>query len=195
VLVWLIAVCLAVQVALTATSCALTATHYTLQFVFDSCATTCQLVLTKTFWQKKFVSLQTHLARAAAIVELGDDNYNLTIMDITGRIVRQMNGVTGNVVIERGNMTAGIYMMTVVNDKGERPYLKVYSRVNQDIMACGASALRIAMIDLRVKNPTLEFSERGFRFQENSIFTAHLNIYNMKLSIYIPNLCQQYGRD
>jgi hypothetical protein len=55
----------------------------------------------------------------SAVIELGDDNYDVTIMDITGRIVRQMSGATGNIVFERGNMKAGIYMMTVVNTKGE----------------------------------------------------------------------------
>jgi hypothetical protein len=54
----------------------------------------------------------------SATIELGEGNYNVMIMDVTGRIVRAMNGVNGNVIIERGNMKAGIYMMTVTNDKG-----------------------------------------------------------------------------
>ncbi len=93
------------------------ANPHTLQFVFDSCMAI-NIGIDENDLAKE-VKISPNPFSTSATIELGDDNYSVTIMDITGRIVRQMNGVTGNVVVERGNMKAGIYMMTVVNDKGE----------------------------------------------------------------------------
>jgi hypothetical protein len=93
------------------------ANPHTLQFIFDSCQAIF-IGLDENDLAEE-VKISPNPFSTSATIELGDDNYDVTIMDITGRIVRQMTGATGNVVIERGNMKAGIYMMTVVNTKGE----------------------------------------------------------------------------
>lgn len=50
-----------------------------------------------------------------------NDIYTLTITDITGRTVRQINSIKGNsILVERNNMASGIYYATLSNTKGER---------------------------------------------------------------------------
>lgn len=92
------------------------ANPHTLQFVFDSCQAIFIGVDENQLAEE--VKVNPNPFTTSATIELGDGNYNVMIMDVTGRIVRTMNGVNGNVIIERGNMKAGIYMMTVTNDKG-----------------------------------------------------------------------------
>jgi len=57
--------------------------------------------------------------RTFATLDLGEGNYAIRIMDITGRIVREVKNATGSVTINRENMTAGVYFLTVTGEKGD----------------------------------------------------------------------------
>ena len=93
------------------------ANPHTLQFIFDSCQTIFIGVDENLLSQT--VNITPNPFSTTAVVDLGDDTYTMTIMDVTGRIVRQVNGATGNVVIDREGMKAGIYFMNAVNSKGQ----------------------------------------------------------------------------
>jgi hypothetical protein len=48
----------------------------------------------------------------------GHKVYNLRIMNINGETVRTINNITGNkIVIEKGNLTIGIYFIEIKGDK------------------------------------------------------------------------------
>lgn len=93
------------------------ANPHTLQFIFDSCQAIFIGVDENIVNQN--VNITPNPFSTTAVVDLGDDTYTMTIMDVTGRIVRQINGATGNVVINREGMKAGIYFMNAVNNKGQ----------------------------------------------------------------------------
>lgn len=93
------------------------ANPHTLQFIFDSCQAIFIGVDEDIVNQN--VNITPNPFSTTAVVDLGDDTYTMTIMDVTGRIVRQINGATGNVVINREGMKAGIYFMNAVNKKGQ----------------------------------------------------------------------------
>jgi hypothetical protein len=93
------------------------ANPHTLQFIFDSCQTIFIGVDENIVNQN--VNITPNPFSTTAIVDLGADTYTMTIMDVTGRLVRQVNGATGNVVINRDGLKAGIYFMNAVNSKGQ----------------------------------------------------------------------------
>jgi hypothetical protein len=93
------------------------ANPHTLQFIFDSCQTIFIGVDENIVNQN--VNITPNPFSTTATVDLGSDTYTMTIMDVTGRLVRQVNGATGNVVINRDGLKAGIYFMNAVNNKGQ----------------------------------------------------------------------------
>lgn len=53
-------------------------------------------------------------------------SHDVIITSLTGQVVRNMQNVTGGqVVIERGNLTSGVYFVSIRNDKGEISTQKV----------------------------------------------------------------------
>lgn len=92
------------------------ANPHTFQFIFDSCATI-NIGIDENDLNKSISVVPNPFAETATVA-LGEGQYNITIMDVAGRLVRTLNGVTGTVQIERGTMKAGIYLMTVSNEKG-----------------------------------------------------------------------------
>lgn len=93
-----------------------------LQYVFDSCTQLTIGVAENGLSQTILLSpnpMGTH-----ATVALGEGNYSLNIVDVTGRLVRSISNATGNVIIERDNLTTGIYFLNVANAKGEAKTVK-----------------------------------------------------------------------
>jgi len=93
------------------------ANPHTLQFIFDSCQTI--VIGVDENMVNQNVNITPNPFSTTATVDLGADTYTMTIMDVTGRLVRQVNGATGNVVINRDGLKAGIYFMNAVNNKGQ----------------------------------------------------------------------------
>ncbi len=89
---------------------------HTLQFIFDSC-------------QALYIGLDENMLAEVAVtpnpfstyatIDLGEGNYAVRIMDITGRLVREVKSATGTVTIDRGTMTSGVYFLTVIGNNGE----------------------------------------------------------------------------
>jgi len=89
---------------------------YTLQFIFDSC-------------QALFIGVDENMLNQVVVspnpmstyatMDLGEGNYAIRILDITGRVIREIESATGVVTIDRANMTSGIYFLTVTGEKGE----------------------------------------------------------------------------
>lgn len=89
---------------------------YALQFIFDSCEALV-IGLDENFLNDVVIS--PNPMRTFATLDLGEGNYAIRIMDITGRIVREVKNATGSVTINRENMTAGVYFLTVTGEKGD----------------------------------------------------------------------------
>lgn len=53
---------------------------------------------------------------SSTTVELGTGNYTINMLDMTGRVVRTYNNVSGKVTIAKGDLNAGIYFVDVVGE-------------------------------------------------------------------------------
>lgn len=50
-----------------------------------------------------------------------NESFNVSIMDLSGRVVRNYGAVNGNsLVVEKGELAAGMYLATFVNEEGKR---------------------------------------------------------------------------
>jgi len=59
------------------------------------------------------------------VVELGDDNYNIEIIDMLGRIQNEYLNCTGRKNIQRDNMNSGTYLFRIINSEGKYTIKKV----------------------------------------------------------------------
>lgn len=65
------------------------------------------------------IELNPNPMHERAVVTLPEGEFNASIMDLSGRIVRQYNGVNGQLNLERDGMNAGVYMLVLTNSNGE----------------------------------------------------------------------------
>lgn len=52
-------------------------------------------------------------------VEVGEGSYTIRVTDLTGRVVRNITHATGTIVLEKETLTSGMYILNVINNKGE----------------------------------------------------------------------------
>jgi len=61
-----------------------------------------------------------------ATIALGtNDVYTVRVMDITGRVVAGFDNAQGNVELNRGSMTRGMYFVNIASSKGAYKTMKV----------------------------------------------------------------------
>jgi hypothetical protein len=86
------------------------------QHVFNSCT---ELSISVDEFSKEPLTIMPNPMSEGAVIALpAEGQFDVVMVDVTGRIVRNMNGVNGNVSIERGNLVSGIYFLNVVNEAG-----------------------------------------------------------------------------
>jgi hypothetical protein len=90
----------------------------TLQYVFGKCDVL-TIGLDEAFGKQQISLSPNPLVDVARLQLNENERYNLSIRDISGREVRQYLQVSGVVEIARGNLPAGIYMLQIVNERGE----------------------------------------------------------------------------
>lgn len=87
-----------------------------LQYVFNTCN---KLTIGVEENQLEAIAIYPNPMRDFTIVNVGEGNNTILIMDLTGKVVRQIGNANGQVAIERNTLTSGMYIMHVVNSKGE----------------------------------------------------------------------------
>jgi len=86
------------------------------QHIFDSC--TELTISTQEFEKESFQVKPNPFTNNTVVVLPTEGRYDVVMIDVTGRIVRNFSGVNGEVSIERGNLNAGMYFLNVVNEAG-----------------------------------------------------------------------------
>jgi hypothetical protein len=90
----------------------------TLQYVFGKCETL-TIGVEETF-ANQTITFSPNPMTDLAKIQLNDkERFNIIIRDISGREVRSLYQVSGTVEINRGSLAAGMYMLQVINAKGE----------------------------------------------------------------------------
>lgn len=99
----------------------------TLQFVFGTCT---QLTIgTEEVFAHQNIGVSPNPIDEVGFINLSnDERYNVTLRDLNGRTVRELLNVNGRVAVERNGLPAGMYLMQVVNQKGEVNNSKVSFR-------------------------------------------------------------------
>jgi len=101
-----------------------TANPITLGYVYNTCQS---LVSVKEFTQNTF-NVFPNPSLDGFTVKLGDKNYGLQLIDITGKTVYSASQATGNFQVERGNLKAGFYILNVIDAQGNISANKVSIR-------------------------------------------------------------------
>jgi hypothetical protein len=98
-----------------------------LQFVFGTCT---QLTIgTEEVFAHQNIGVSPNPIDEVGFINLSnDEHYNVTLRDLNGRTVRELLNVNGRVAVERNGLPAGMYLMQVVNQKGEVNNSKVSFR-------------------------------------------------------------------
>jgi len=86
-----------------------------LQYVFNTCTL---LTIGVEENEMSNISVYPNPMRDHMTVTVGEGNHTIMIMDLTGRTVRHIGNASEQVVIERGTLTSGMYILNVVNSKG-----------------------------------------------------------------------------
>ena len=86
------------------------------QHVFNTC--TELTVSTNEFEKESFQVKPNPFTNNTTVVLPTEGRFDVIMIDVTGRIVRNFNNVNGEVSIERGNLNAGMYFLNVVNEAG-----------------------------------------------------------------------------
>lgn len=94
------------------------ANTHTLQYVFDSCDKI--YIDVEEEFENVNLNLYPNPFHNQATVELStEEMFDVSVMDMAGRVVKSMNSVNGIVTITREGLTSGIYLMVVTNEKKE----------------------------------------------------------------------------
>lgn len=72
------------------------------------------------------ISVRPNPMNEMATIALGsNDVYTVRVMDITGRVVAGFDNAQGNIELQRGAMSRGMYFVNIANSKGDIKTLKV----------------------------------------------------------------------
>lgn len=86
------------------------------QHVFNSC--TELTISVDEFEAKSFKVMPNPMTESTVVALPAEGRYDIYMVDVTGRIVREVTGVNGDVTIARDGMVSGIYFLNVVNESG-----------------------------------------------------------------------------
>ncbi len=93
------------------------ANPHTLKYIFDSCVGA-TIGIGEEF-SNEVIVISPNPISDYAVVKLSDKGlYNITVLDMAGRLVKTINNVNGQVIIEKGNLNAGIYIMMISDEHG-----------------------------------------------------------------------------
>jgi len=88
----------------------------TFNLIFDSCAG--MNISIDEEEKTDIVKMYPNPMTNSAWIELTEGNFDVTVLDLSGRTIKNLSNVSGKVEITRDNLTSGLYIVTVTNDKG-----------------------------------------------------------------------------
>jgi len=88
-----------------------------LSYIFDSC-TGANIGIGEDFTNEVILISPNPISDFAVVNLSTEGMFNINVMDMTGRIVKTINNVNGAVILERGNLNAGVYIMMVSDERG-----------------------------------------------------------------------------
>jgi len=93
-------------------------------FIYDACTISAlTLNATNISTAATMVVAPNPMTTNASILLSNPDNevFNMTLTNMVGQVVRTENGINGNVVnIEKGELTSGVYFVTLQNEEGAK---------------------------------------------------------------------------
>lgn len=88
----------------------------TFDLIFDSCAG--MNISIDEEEKTDIVKMYPNPMNNSAWIELTEGKFDVTVVDLSGRALKTLSNVSGKVEITRDNLTSGLYIVTVTNDKG-----------------------------------------------------------------------------
>jgi hypothetical protein len=91
----------------------------TVCFKFNTCAT-CTKVNTQDLALDADVNIAPNPASGDALLTIATEGvYNVDVTTVTGQVVRNLQNVSGQAIIERDNLTSGMYFVVIRNAAGK----------------------------------------------------------------------------
>jgi hypothetical protein len=88
----------------------------TFDLIFDSCAG--MNISIDEEEKTDIVKMYPNPMTNSAWIELTEGNFDVTVLDLSGRTIKNLINVNGKVEITKEGLTSGLYIVTVTNDKG-----------------------------------------------------------------------------
>ncbi len=91
----------------------------TLAFVWNECTVIPGIGLDENFANSSIEIYPNPFSHQVSVSLDANEKYDISLVDVTGTSVNTRSGVSGTVVIEKGNLTPGLYLLNIKNQKGE----------------------------------------------------------------------------
>ncbi len=91
----------------------------TLAFVWNECTVIPGIGLDEDFASSTIEIYPNPFSHKVSISLAENEKYDISLVDVTGTVVNTQSDVSGTVVIEKGNLTPGLYLLNIKNFKGE----------------------------------------------------------------------------